>query len=85
MTTFEILKKAKAVSLGAALPTDIKNNALTAMAKALLLATDEILAANAIDMQNAKGKMQNYLFVFLQIDTNIAMISFASFSMLPNS
>ena len=36
-------------------------------------------------MQNAKGKMQNYLFVFLQIDTNIAMISFASFSMLSNS
>ena len=36
MTTLEILQKAKAVSLGAALPTDVKNNALTAMAKALI-------------------------------------------------
>ena len=70
MTTFEILKKAKAVSLGAALPTDIKNNALTAMAKALLLATDEILAANAIDMQNAKGKISDTMLDRLMLNSD---------------
>ena len=70
MTTFEILKKAKAVSLGAALPTDIKNNALTAMAKALLLATDEILAANAIDMQNAKGKISDTMLDRLMLNAD---------------
>ena len=70
MTTFEILKKAKAVSLGAALPTDIKNNALTAMAKALLLATDEILSANAIDMQNAKGKISDTMLDRLMLNAD---------------
>lgn len=70
MTTFEILKKAKAVSLGAALPTDIKNNALTAMAKALLLATNEILAANAIDMQNAKGKISDTMLDRLMLNSD---------------
>ncbi|MBQ2265812.1 MAG: glutamate-5-semialdehyde dehydrogenase [Clostridia bacterium] len=70
MTTFEILKKAKAVSLGAALSTNIKNNALTAMAKALLLATDEILAANAIDMQNAKGKISDTMLDRLMLNSD---------------
>ena len=36
-------------------------------------------------MQNAKCKMQNYLFVLLQIDTKIAIISLISFSMLKYS
>ena len=70
MTTFEILKKAKAVSLGAALSTNIKNNALTAMAKALLLATDEILVANAIDMQNAKGKISDTMLDRLMLNSD---------------
>ena len=70
MTTFEILKKAKVVSLGAALSTEVKNNALTAMAKALLLATDEILAANAIDMQNAKGKISDTMLDRLMLNAD---------------
>ncbi len=70
MTTLELLKKAKAVSLGAALPTDIKNNALTAMAKALVDATDDILAANAIDMENAKGKISDTMLDRLMLNTD---------------
>ncbi len=70
MTTFEILKKAKAVSLGAALPTDIKNNALTAMAKALVEATDDILAANAVDMRNAKGKISDTMLDRLMLNAD---------------
>ena len=70
MTTFEILQKAKAVSQNAALTTEIKNNALTAMAKALLLATDEILAANQIDMQNAKGKISDTMLDRLMLNSD---------------
>ena len=70
MTTLEILQKAKAVSLGAALPTDIKNNALTAMAKALIEATDDILSANAIDMENAKGKISDTMLDRLMLNAD---------------
>lgn len=70
MTTLEILKKAKAVSLNAALPTNIKNNALTAMAKALVEATDDILAANAVDMKNAKGKISDTMLDRLMLNAD---------------
>ena len=70
MTTLEILQKAKAVSLGAALSTDIKNKALTAMAKALIEATDNILAANAIDMENAKGKISDTMLDRLMLSVD---------------
>ena len=70
MTTLEILQKAKAVSLGAVLSTDIKNKALTAMAKALIEATDEILSANAIDMENAKGKISDTMLDRLMLNTD---------------
>lgn len=70
MTTLEILKKAKAASLNAALPTDIKNNALTAMAKALIEATDDILSANAIDMQSAKGKISETMLDRLMLSAD---------------
>ncbi len=70
MTTLEILKKAKAVSLNAALPTEVKNNALTAMAKALLNATEDILAANAIDMENAKGKISDTMLDRLMLNAD---------------
>lgn len=56
MTTKEILlqaKKAKAAL--AAADTEKKNAALHAMAEALLANTKEILAANALDMEAAKG------------------------------
>ena len=70
MTTFEILQKAKAVSLNAALPTEVKNNALTAMAKALVDATDEILSANAVDMENAKGKISDTMLDRLMLNAD---------------
>lgn len=70
MTTLEILQKAKAVSLSAALSTEVKNNALTAMAKALVDATDDILAANAIDMENAKGKISDTMLDRLMLNAD---------------
>ena len=55
-TTSEILKEAKSVKyVLASLSTDEKNNALLKMADALIESTDEILQANAQDMENAKG------------------------------
>ena len=68
MTTLEILQKAKAVSLNAALSTETKNNALTAMAKALVEATDDILAANAVDMENAMGKISDTMLDRLMLN-----------------
>ena len=55
MTTQEILKTAKACApIMAMADTERKNNALFAIADALVAATDEILAANALDMEAAK-------------------------------
>ena len=58
MTTLEILKNAKlcAPSL-AQTSTEQKNTALLAMADALEAQTEEILNANAIDMEKAQGKL----------------------------
>ena len=58
MTTLEILKNAKlcAPSL-AQTSTEQKNTALLAMADALEAQTEEILKANAIDMEKARGKL----------------------------
>ena len=58
MTTLEILKKAKkcAPSL-AQISTEQKNNALLAIADALEAQTEEILQANAVDMEKATGKL----------------------------
>ena len=61
MTTFEILQKAKNLSRNARLTTVQKNNALKEMAKALLSARDKILAANRIDIENAKGKINDVM------------------------
>ena len=55
MTTIEILKQAKASAPELAiLDTDTKNRALMAMADALEANVDEILKANAIDIEAAK-------------------------------
>ena len=70
MTTLEILQKAKAVSLSAALSREVKNNALTAMAKSLVEATDDILAANVVDMENAKGKISNTMLDRLMLNAD---------------
>ncbi len=61
MTTFEILSKAKKLSTESILTTEQKNKALSEMAKALLCNTDNILAANKIDIENAKGKISDVM------------------------
>lgn len=47
---------------------DVKNQALLAMADYLLAATEEILAANAIDMEAAKGKISDVMLDRLYLD-----------------
>ncbi len=55
MTTIEVLKQAKAASRRLSiLEKERKNDGIRAMADALVLATDDILAANAVDIQKAQ-------------------------------
>ncbi len=70
MTTLDLLKKAKAVSKNAVLTTNEKNKALTEMAKALISDTDSILAANKIDMENAKGKISDTMLDRLMLNSD---------------
>lgn len=67
-STLEILKRAKAVSKSAPLSTEIKNSALKAMAKALVNNKAEILAANAIDLEKAKGTVSEVMLDRLMLD-----------------
>ena len=58
MTTLDILKAAKAAAPAlACLDSAAKNRALLAMADALEKHSEEILAANALDMEAAKGHL----------------------------
>ena len=66
--TIEILKRAKALSYNAPLSSEIKNNGLKAMEKALLDNTDAILLANAKDVENAKGKVSDVMIDRLRLD-----------------
>ena len=68
--TIEILKRAKAVSYNAPLSTEIKNNGLKAMAKALLDNTDAILLANAKDVENARDNVSEVMIDRLRLDEN---------------
>ncbi len=68
MTTLEILQKAKKLSQEARLTTEAKNKALTEMAKALLLYSDSILAANKIDIENARGKISEVMLDRLRLN-----------------
>lgn len=67
-STLDILKRAKAVSKSAPLSTEIKNNALKAMAKALVNNKAEILAANAIDLEKARGTVSDVMLDRLMLD-----------------
>lgn len=61
-TTLDILKRAKEASSEIALlSTEAKKLALSAMADALENATDEILLANSIDVDNSKGVLSDVM------------------------
>ncbi len=70
MTTLEVLQKAKTLSRESMLTTEEKNKALHNMAKALLSYSDEILAANKIDIENARGKISVVMIDRLALDQN---------------
>ena len=62
MTTQEILKLAKEAKASVMLSsTETKNRALEAMAEELLLGTEEILLANAQDLETAKGTISEVM------------------------
>ena len=62
MTTLDILKEAKAVAPTlAAASTALKNDALLAMADSLVAEQAAILAANALDMEAAKGTVSDVM------------------------
>lgn len=62
MTTHEILTRAKAaVGDILLLSTAAKNAALLSMADSLIDSADEILAANKIDIENARGKLSDVM------------------------
>ena len=65
----EILENAKKASRKASLlTTEIKNTALCRMADELEKATDEILQANAVDLQNATGVLPTVMLDRLRLD-----------------
>ena len=62
MTTFELLQKAKSAKGAMTLAsTDTKNAALLAMADALITNQQAILAANALDLEAAKGTVSDVM------------------------
>ncbi|MBO5340435.1 MAG: glutamate-5-semialdehyde dehydrogenase [Oscillospiraceae bacterium] len=62
MTTMELLRRAKAAKTAMALAdTQTKNAALRAMARELVAAQEEILAANALDLSAAKGTVSDVM------------------------
>ena len=62
MTTQELLLRAKEAKIALALAgTETKNRALEAMADALEKQTDQILAANALDLEAAKGTISDVM------------------------
>ena len=67
----EILENAKKASRTASmLTTELKNTALCRMADELENATDEILQANAVDLQNATGVLPTVMLDRLRLDKN---------------
>ena len=64
----EMLTAAKAAKRQiAALTTDEKNAALNAMADALVAQSEEILKANALDMEAAKGTVSDVMLDRLKL------------------
>ena len=69
MTTLEILQNTKSAwrDLNRA-DTETKNKILSAMADALMENTNEIIEQNAVDMENAKGKISDVMLDRLMLD-----------------
>lgn len=67
ITTQKLLEIAKSVSRNAPLDTVTKNNAIRAMAKALIDSTDEILNANFLDVERAKGNINDVMIDRLKL------------------
>ena len=62
ITTAEILKNAREVKpYIATLTTEKKNSAIMTMADCLVEATDEILAANRLDIEAARGTVSDVM------------------------
>ncbi len=69
-TTVDVIKAAKAAAAGLAiLPTQTKNEALLAMATALEKNAEKILAANALDVENAKATLSPVMIDRLTLTT----------------
>ena len=69
-SVLEILTDAKTASRSAfTLTSERKNAALLAMATALEQGTEEILAANALDLESAKGVLSSVMLDRLRLDT----------------
>jgi len=66
--TSVILERAKTASLEAPLSSEKKNAVLINMADALIHHTEDILAANEIDLVNAKGKISDIMLDRLLLD-----------------
>ena len=62
MTTTELLRRAKAAKTAVALAdTQTKNAALRAMARELMAAQEDILGANALDLEAARGTVSDVM------------------------
>ncbi len=69
MTTLQIMQNAKEAKKAAVLLTEEKKNqALTAMATALVLDTETILSENQKDIENAKGKISDVMIDRLSLN-----------------
>ena len=68
MTTLDILKRAKTAAPGlSALSTDRKNKAIMAMASSLEASSREILRANLVDMEAARGHISDVMLDRLRL------------------
>ena len=69
MTTLEIMKRVKKASSAVATAiTEQKNNALSEMAKSVVAHSDLIIRANKVDMEKAKGSINDVMLDRLYLD-----------------
>ncbi len=70
ISTCDLLKRAKQASYNAPLSTEIKNKALNKMADELLDSANDILKANAEDVEKARGNVSDVMIDRLQLNLN---------------